>query len=171
MVQTPAISVEDIDLAGDISLWDVMRAALRAKEARPNASLLPTILILKSHEIVARIEQSDQEARTLLVRTVAGVHKISLNWYDVLLMLYRTSLLTLQKMEGTAIILFGERTEKDQSNATVYAMKWTARQFLQPPARGAKFPQTNDSICQPFYVENEKVCWIPEVNTALQFSF
>jgi hypothetical protein len=171
MVETPAISLEDIDLAGDISLWDVMRAALRAKEAHPTASLFPTILILKSHEIVARIQQSDEEARTLLVRTVAGVHKISLNWYDVLLMLYRTSLLTLQKIEGTAVILFGERTEKDQNNATVYAMKWTARQFLQPPVRGAKFPQTNDSICQPFYVENEKVCWIPEVNTALQFSF
>jgi hypothetical protein len=85
-------------------------------------------------------------------------------------MLYRTSLLTLQKMEGTAVIFFGERTE-DTGHATLYAMKWTARQFLQQPLRGAKFPETNDCILQRFCLENEKVRWISEVSTALQFSF
>jgi hypothetical protein len=52
----------------------------------------------------------------------------------------------------------------------LYAMKWTARQFLQSPPRGAKFPETNDSISQPFYLENEKVRWLSEVNTAFLFT-
>jgi hypothetical protein len=170
MAKAPTIGVSDIQLDGEITLWAVMRATLRVKEARPSASVLPTILVLKSQEIVAEVYQSCEEPRTLLVRTVAGIRKISLNWYDVLLMLYRTSLLTLQKMEGTAVIFFGERTE-DTGHATLYAMKWTARQFLQQPLRGAKFPETNDCIFQPFCLENEKVRWISEVNTALQFSF
>ena len=50
-------------------------------------------------------------------------------------------------------------------------MKWTARQFLQQPRRGANFPETNDSIVQPFCLENEKVRWISEVSTVPQFSF
>jgi hypothetical protein len=170
MAKTPAIDVNDIDLDGAITLWDVMRAALRAKEARPSVSVLPTILVLKAQEIVAEVYQSSEEPRTLLVRTVAGIRKISLNWYDVLLMLYRTSVLTLEKMEGTAVIFFGERTD-DPEHATLCAMKWTARQFLQQPRRGAQFPETNDSIFQPFCLENEKVRWISEVDTALQFSF
>jgi hypothetical protein len=170
MAKTPTITIDEIELDGENSLWDVMRAALRAKETQPSASLLPGILILKSHEVAARVYQSGDESRTLLVRTEVGVHKISLNWYDVLLMLYRTSLLTLQKMEGTAVIFLGERTEKDAGHATVYAMKWTARQFLQSPPRHAKFPETNDSISQPFFLENEKIHWTSEVTTALQFS-
>ena len=52
----------------------------------------------------------------------------------------------------------------------ICAMKWTTRQFLQQPPRGAKLPATQDSILQPFYLENEKVCWLSEVTTALQFS-
>jgi hypothetical protein len=106
----------------------------------------------------------------LLVSTCTGIRKISLNWYDALLMLYRTALLTLQKMDGTSVILFGERTAKEADRAMLYAMKWTARQFLQPLPRGAKFPETNDSISQPFLVENEKVCWLSEADTAFQFS-
>jgi hypothetical protein len=170
MAKTPTIGFSDIELDGEITIWQVMRATLRAKEAQPSASVLPTILVLKSQEIVAEVYQSCEEPRTLLVRTVTGIHKISMNWYDVLVMLYRTSLLTLQKMEGSAVIFFGERTE-DAGNATLYAMKWTARQFLQQPPRGAKLPETNDSIFQPFCLENEKVRWISESNTALQFSF
>lgn len=165
----PTIGLSDIDLDGQITLWDVMRAALRAKEARPSASVLPTILVLRSQEIVAKVYQSSEEPRTLVVRTVAGVHKISMNWYDMLVMLYRTSLLTLQKVEGSAVIFFGERSE-EAGHATLYAMKWTARQFLQPLPRGAKFPLTNDSIFQHFCLENEKVLWTSEENTALQFS-
>src|ERR1700676_1648302 len=111
MAKTPAIGVNNIDLVGAFTLWDVMRAALRAKEARPSASVLPTILVLKVQEVVAEVYQSSDEPRTLLVRTVAGIRKISLSWYDVLLMLYRTSVLTLEKMEGTAVIFFGERTD------------------------------------------------------------
>jgi hypothetical protein len=170
MTKTLAIQAEDIELVGDASLWDVMRAALRAKEAQPCASLLPAMMILKSNEIVAKVYQSSEEPRTLLVRTCTGIRKIRLNWYDALLMLYRTALLTLQKMEGTTVIFLGERTEKDAGHAMVCAMKWTARQFLQPPPRGATFPETQDSISQLFYVDNEKVCWLSEVNTALQFS-
>ena len=131
--------------------------------------MLPTILVIKSQEIVAKVYQSCEEPRTLLICTVAGIHKISLNWYGVLLMLYRTSVMTLEKMEGTAVIFIGERAE-DAQHATLYAMKWTARQFLQQPRSGAHFPETNDSICQPFCLENEKVRWIADVNTALQFS-
>lgn len=170
MAKPAAIGVDDINLDGASTLWDVMRAALRAKEARPSASVLPTILVLKSHEIVAEVYQSSEEPRALLVRTVHGIRKISLNWYDVLLMLYRTSVLTLEKMEGTAVIFFGERTD-DPEHASLYAMKWTARQFLQQPRRGAKFPETNDSIFQPFCLENEQVRWTSDVNTALQLSF
>jgi hypothetical protein len=170
MAKSLTISISDVELSEKVTLWEIMRATLRAKEARPSASVLPTILVLKSHEIVAEIFQSCEEPRILLIRTVDGVRKISVNWYDVLLMLYRTSLLTLQKMEGTAVIFFGERTE-NAGHATLCAMKWTARQFLQQPGRGAKFPETNDSIFQPFCLENEKVRWISDVNTALQFSF
>jgi len=170
MAKTPAIRVEDIELEGDVRLWDVMHAALLAKESQPSASLLPAVLILKSNEIVAKVYQSSEEPRTLVVSTCTGIRKISLNWYDALLMLYRTAVLTLQKMEGTSVILFGERTAKEADRAMLYAMKWTARQFLEPTRRGAKFPETNDSISQPFFLENEKVRWLSEVNTAFQFS-
>jgi len=170
MAKAPSIRVEDIELDGDVRLWDVMHAALAAKESQPRASLLPAVLILKSNEIVARVYQSSEEPRTLIVSTCTGIRKISLNWYDALLMLYRTAVLTLQKMDGTSVILFGERTAKEADRAMLYAMKWTARQFLQSPPRGAKFPETNDSISQPFYLENEKVRWLSEVNTAFLFT-
>ena len=104
MAKTSTIRASDIQLDGDVTLWDVMRATLREKETRPDSSILPTILILKSQHIVAQVNQSREEPRTLLVRTAIGIRKINLNWYDVLLMLYRTSILTLQKMEGSAVI-------------------------------------------------------------------
>jgi hypothetical protein len=170
MAMSPTIEVSYIELGAKISLWDVMRVALSAKEARPSASVLPMSLVLKSQEVVAEIYQSREEPHTLLIHTVAGTHKISLNWNSVLHMLYKTSFYTLQRMEGTAVILFGERME-DAGRATVYAMKWTARQFLQQPPRGATFPETNDTIFQSLCLENERVRWISEVNTALQFSF
>jgi hypothetical protein len=170
MAKAPTTTIEAVELDAEDSLWDVLRAALRAKEAQPHASLLPGFFILKSHEIAARVYQSADESRTLLVRTAAGVHKIGLNWYDVFLMLYRTSVMTLQKIDGTAVIFVGERTEKDAGHATVYAMKWTARQFLQPPSRNSKFPETNDSISQAFFLENEKIRWTSDVITALQFT-
>jgi hypothetical protein len=170
MPKAANIRIEDLELEGDVRLWDVMRAALQAKDSAPRACLLPAVLILKSNEIVARVYQSSEEPRTLLVSTCTGIRKIGLNWYDALLMLYRTAVLTLQKVEGTSVILFGERTAKEADRAMLYAMKWTARQFLQPLPRGAKFPETNDSISQPFFVENEKVCWLSEANTAFQFS-
>jgi hypothetical protein len=170
MATIPAIGVGDIELGGETTLWDVMRATLRAKEAQPRASVSPTILVLKSHEIVAEVYQSREEPQTLLIRTVAGIRKMSLNWRDVLEMLYRASFLTLLKMEGTAVIFVGERME-DAGHATVCAMKWTSRQFLQEPPRGAKFPETNDAIFQSFRLDNEKVCWLSEASTALQFSF
>lgn len=170
MVKSPTIGATDIHLDGDATLWDVMRAALRAKEARPASGILPTMLILKSQEIVAQVYQSREEPQILLVRTAAGIRKINSNVYDVLLMLYRTSILTLQKIEGSAVIFLGERTEHAGSRV-IYAMKWTARQFRQPPPHGAHFPETNDCIFQPFCLDNEKVHWISEVNTALQFSF
>jgi hypothetical protein len=163
------IAIGGIELGTEITLWDIMHATLDAKEARPGASVLPTILVLKSQEIVAKICQSREEPRVLLIRTMAGIHKISMNWYDVLQMLYRVSFMTLQKMEGSAVIFFGERMD-DAGHATLYAMKWTARQFLQQPPRGANFPETNDSILQAFYLEDDKVRWMPEVTTALQFS-
>ena len=164
------IRVEDIEFDAEGRLWDLMHAALQAKEAQPNASFPPAVLILKSNEIVAKVYQSGEEPRTLVVRTSAGVRKISANWYDPLLMLYRTAVLTMQKMDGTSVILFGERTAKEAGRAMLYAMKWTARQFLQPPASGAQFPETNDSILQPFLLENEKVYWLSDVSTAFQFS-
>jgi len=170
MAKARTIRVEDIELDGDVRLWDVMHAALRAKESSPGASLLPAALILKSNEIVAKVYQSAEEPRTLVVSTCTGIRKISLNWYDALLMLYRTTVLTLQKMDGTSVILFGERTAKEADRAMLYALKWTARQFLQPVPRGAMFPETNDSISQPFYLENEKVRWLSEVSTACQFT-
>jgi hypothetical protein len=170
MPENPTIGVTDIELGAEITLWDVMRATLRAKEARPNASVHPAVLVLKSQEVVAEIYQSCEEPRTPLIHTVADIHKIHLNWNDVLHMLHRTSFYTLKKMKGTAVILFGERME-DSGRATVYAMKWTARQFFQQPPRGAQFPETNDTIFQRLCLENEKVHWISEVNTALQFSF
>ena len=169
MAKAPTIRVEDIELEGDVRLWDVMHAALQAKESQPNAALLPAVLIMKSNEIVAKVYQSSAEPRMLIVSTCTGVRKISLNWYDALLVLYRTTVLTLQKMEGTSVILFGERAAKEADRAMLYAMKWTARQFLQPLSRGAKFPPTNDSISQPFYLENEKVRWLSEACTAFQF--
>jgi hypothetical protein len=167
---SPAVGVSDIELDGGATLWDVMHATRRAKEARPNEPVLPTILVLKSQEIVAEVCQSSEEPRTLLVRTEGGIRKISLNWYDLLQMLYRVSFLTLQKMEGTAVVFFGERVEQS-GQATLCAMKWTARQFLQQPPSGAKFPETNDSIFQSFRLENDEVRWISDTNTALQFSF
>lgn len=152
MAKTPTITIDTIELDGNNNLWDVIRAALLAKEAKPSAPLLPGLLIFKSHEVVARVYRSGDESRTLLVRTAAGIHKIYFNWYDELLMLYRTSVITLQKMEGTAVVFLGERIEKDAGSATVYAMKWTARQFLQSPPHDATFPATNDSISQPFFL-------------------
>jgi hypothetical protein len=170
MATSPSIGISDIEIDGDAQLWDVMRGMLRAKEAQPGAAVLPTVVVLKSHEIVAEIYQSADEPRALIVRTVAGIRKISVNWYDGILMLYRTSLLTLQKMEGSAVVFFGERIE-ETGEATLYAMKWTARQFLQQPRRGAKFPETNDSLHQIFCLENEKVRWISEISSVPQFSF
>lgn len=170
MAKAATIDFDDMEFEGEITLWDVMRGMLRAKEAKPSAAVLPTMLILNSQDIVAAIYQSNEEPRALLIRTVAGIRKISINWYDVLVMLYRTSLLTLQKAEGSAVLFFGERIEKT-GQTTLCAMKWTARQFLQAPVRGAKFPETNDSILQPFCLENEKVRWISDVSTAPQFSF
>jgi hypothetical protein len=170
MATTPAIGINDIEIDGNPTLWDVMRGMSRAKEAHPTAQVLPTVLVMKSQEVVAEVYQSSEEPRALLVRTVAGIHKISLNWYDALLILYRTSLLTLEKVEGSTVVFFGERIE-ETGQATLYAMKWTARQFLQAPRRGAKFPETNDSILQPFCLENEKVRWLAEVTSVPQFSF
>ncbi len=170
MAKTPGITIDEMQLDQEVTLWEVMRAALRAKEARPSASMLPTVLVLKSQEVVAEVYQSSDEPRALLVRTVGGIRKISLNWYDVLLMLYRTSVLTLEKMEGTTVIFVGERRE-EAGRSILYAMKWTARQFLQLPRRGSNFPETNDSIVQPFCLEDEKVRWSSDVSTALQFSF
>jgi len=168
--KAPAIHTEEIEIDGEARLWDVLRAALRAKEAEPAASMLPAMLILKSNEVVATIYQSSEEPRTLLVRTCTGIRRISVNVYDALSMLYRASALTLEKMDGTAVIFLGERSAKDAGHAMICAMKWTACQFLQQPPRGANFPATQDSISQSFYLENEKVCWLSEVNTALQFS-
>ena len=167
---TPAITITEIDVDGRSTLWDVMREMLRAKEERPTAPVVPTILVLKSQEIIAEIHQSAEEPRALIVRTVAGIRTISLNWYDAFLILYRTSVLTLQKMEGSVVLLFGERIEIT-GQATLYVMKWTARQFLQQPGRGAKFPDTNDSILQTFCLENEKVRWLSEFSAVPQFSF
>jgi hypothetical protein len=166
----PAIEVEEIEVEEGSGLWDLMRAASKAKEAKPGASILPAMLILKSNEVVARIYQSKSEPRTLVVRTCTGIRRISVNVYDQFLMLYRATAMTMQKMEGTSVILLGERSAKDAGQAMIYAMKWTARQFLQPPPRGAKLPETQDSISQSFYLENEKICWLPEATTALQFS-
>ena len=166
----PTIHTEEIEVDGDARLWDVMRAALRAKEATPGAAMLPAMLILKSNEIVAKIYQSSGEPRTLLLRTCTGIRRISVNVYDGLSMLYRTSAVTLEKMDGTAVIFLGERSAKEAGQAMICAMKWTARQFLQQPPRGAKLPATQDSILQPFYLEDEKICWLSEVTTALQFS-
>jgi hypothetical protein len=170
MTMSPTIDVSHIELGAEVTLWDVMRATVLAKEARPNVPVLPATIVLKSQEVVAEIYQSCEQPHTLLIHAVTGMHKISLNWNDALHMLYKTSFYTLKKMEGTAVILFGERAE-DAGHATVYAMKWTARQFLQPLPRGARFPETNDAIFQCLCLENEKVHWISELNTALQFSF
>jgi hypothetical protein len=166
----PAIHTEEIEIDGEARLWDVLRAALRAKEAEPGASMPPAMLILRSNEVVATVYQSSEEPRTLLVRTCTGIRKSTVNVYDGLLMLYRTSAMTLQKMDGTAVIFLGERSAKDAGHAMICAMKWTARQFLQQPPRGSRLPETHDSISQPYYLENEKVCWLSEVTTALQFS-
>jgi hypothetical protein len=166
----PAIEVEEIEVDGNGKLWDVMHAASKAKEAKPGASLLPAMLILRSNEVVAKIYQSKEEPHTLLVRTCTGMHRISWNLYDQLLMLYRAAAMTMQKMEGTSVILLGERSAKEAGQAMIYAMKWTARQFLQTPRGDAKLPETQDSIAQPFYLENEKVRWLSETTAALQLS-
>jgi hypothetical protein len=170
MATTPAIEVEDIELDGDTNLWDVMRAASRAKEAHPDASLLPAMRILKSNEVVATVYQSSEEPRTLVVRSRAGLRKVSANWCDSLIMLYRTTLLTLQQMEGTTVIFLGERACEDAGRAMICAMKWTARQFAQQPARGALFPETRDSISQLFCLDDSRICWLSETTAALQFS-
>ena len=75
MAKTPGITIDDIELDQEVTLWEVMRAALRAKEARPSASLLPTVLVLKSQEVVAEVYQSSDEPRALLVRTVGAFAK------------------------------------------------------------------------------------------------
>ncbi len=165
-----AIHTEEIEIDGEARLWDVLRAALRAKEAEPQASMLPAMVILKSNEVVAKVYQSSEEPRTLLVRTCTGIRRVSINVYDALSMLYRASAVTLEKMDGTAVIFLGERSAKDAGQAMICAMKWTARQFLQQPLRGAKLPATQDSISQPYYVENDQIRWLSEITTALQFS-
>jgi hypothetical protein len=170
MAENQAIAPEKIELDGDVALWNFLRAALRAKEAQPDASLLPMIRILKSNEIVATIYESSSEPRTLLLRDRMGVRKIPLNWCDSLSMLYRTALLTLQKMDGTAVVFLGERAVNETGRAMICAVKWTARQFLQRPPRGAIFPETQDAISQPFYLEDAKICWQSETTSALQFS-
>ncbi len=162
MAKVPIIRVQDIELDGDVRLWDVMRAALRAKESAPQASLMPAVLILKSNEIIAKVYQSSEEPRTLLVSTCMGIRKISLNWYDALLMLYRTSVLTLQKMEGTSVILFGERTAKEADRSILYAMKWTARQFLQPLARVRNFPKPTIRSRNPSFSRMRKFAGCPK---------
>ena len=101
----PAIEVEEIEVDGDGRLWDVLRAASRIKEAKPCASILPAMLILRSNEVIAKIYQSKDEPRTLLVRTCTGMRRISVNVYDQFLMLYRTTAMTMQKMEGTSVIM------------------------------------------------------------------
>lgn len=169
MAEGPAIVAEDIELGGEARLWDVMRAALRAKEGRPSASLLPAMLILKADEIVAKVYQGEDPG-TLFVRSCTGVRRITFKWYDALLMLYRTAAMILEKVEGTAVIFLGERAPQEADHAMICAMKWTARQFLQQPPRGAKFPETRDSIGQAFYLDDNKVCWLPETDTALQFT-
>ena len=164
-----AIEAPEIEVEGDARLWDVLRAALKAKEAKPNASILPAMLILRSNEVVARVYQSKDEPRTLLVRTCTGIRRISVNVYDQFLMLYRASAITLQKVEGTSVIFLGERSAKEAGQAMICAMKWTTRQFLQQPPKGS-LPETQDSILQPFYLNNGEICWLSEVTTALQFS-
>jgi hypothetical protein len=169
MTNNPTIRTENLPLDGDAKLWDVMDAALRAKEAQPNAALSPAMLVLRSSEIIAMVYQSSDEPRTLLVRSCTGVRKISLGWYNALAMMYRTAVLTMQQMEGTAVIFLGERADGDAGRAVICAMKWTARQFMQQPPRGATFPQTQDCISQFFYLDDQKVRWLPEASTALQF--
>jgi hypothetical protein len=168
MTNTPTIRTENLPLDGDAKLWDVMDAALRAKEAQPNAALSPAMLILKSSEIVAMVYESGEE-RALLVRSCTGIRKINARWYNRLAMMYRAAVLTMQQMEGTAVIFLGERADGDAGRAVICAMKWTARQFLQQPPRGATFPQTQDSISQFFYLDDQKVRWSSEATTALQF--
>jgi hypothetical protein len=162
--------MEEINMEGANTLWDLMRAALHAKEGNPAAQLSPTVLVLKSQEIVATVSHSDAEPQVLLVHTQTGTHRIGLvNRDDLMRMLYRTASMILNKVEGSAVVLLGERADLGIGHAAVCAMKWTARQFLQPAPKGATFPATNDSIAQPFDVENERVCWISDVNTGLRF--
>lgn len=172
MARTRTVKIDQLNLEGASTLWDLMRAALSAKEKNPDARIPPTVLVMKSQEIVARLSHSDEEPQVLLVQTETGVHKVSfVKRDDVIRMLYRTASLILNKVEGSAVVLLGERADLGIGHAAVCAMKWTARQFLQPAPKGATFPATNDSIAQPFDVENEKICWISDVNTALQFSW
>ena len=167
MPRTRAIRIEGIELGA--RLWDVEQAAIRMKESHPKVPLRPTLLILKCNEIVAEIYESREESRALVVHTRLGFRKIDLAWHDCLSMLYRTAVLMLQKTEGTTVIFFGEDTQKNEEHGMVCAMKWTARQFLQPPRPGAQFPETQDSIFQSFCLENERVRWLSEANTAQQF--
>jgi hypothetical protein len=169
MPRTRTIRIDGIE-QGD-RLWDVERAAIRMKEIHPKVPLRPTMLILKCDEIVAEIYESRDESRALVVHTRLGFRKIDLAWHDCLSMLYRTAVLMLQKTEGTAVIFFGEHTQISEGHGIVCAMKWTARQFLQPPPLGVQFPETQDSILQPFCIENERVRWLSEANTAQQFVF
>jgi hypothetical protein len=172
MTASSSVIADDLHLEGASSLWELMRVALRVKEENPRVRLLPTVLVLKSQAIVAKLCRSEKEPHVLLVHTGTGIRKISLvNCDDAIRMLYRTTLLMLEKVEGSAVVLLGERADLGIGHAAVCAMKWTARQFLQPAPAGATFPETNDSIAQPFDVEDEKVCWMPEVNTALQFAW
>lgn len=172
MATMEKVMLEEIDREGGSTLWDLMHAALHAKEKNPARKLPPTVLVLKSNEIVARLCRSEEEPQVLLVHTEMGVHRIGfVNRDDLIRMLYRTASMLLKKFEGSAVVLLGERADLGIGHAAVCAMKWTARQFLQPVPKGATFPATNDSIAQPFDVENERVCWMPDVNTALQFSW
>ena len=172
MAIAKTMKTADINIEGASTLWDLMRAALKAKEKNPDAKLTPTILVMKSQEIVAKVCRSAEEPQVLLVHTETGVHRIGfVNRDDLIRMLYRTTAMILGKVEGSAVVLLGERADLGIGHAAVCAMKWTARQFLQPAPKGATFPVTNDSIAQPFDVENERVCWLSDVNTALQFSW
>jgi hypothetical protein len=170
MASTPAIEVEEIKPDDDANLWDVMRAASRVKEAKPNAPLLPSMRILKFHDVVATVYQSSEEPRTLLVRSRAGLHKVTANWCDLLIMLYRTVLLMLQQMGGTSVIFLGERPCGEAGRAMICAMRWSAHQFTQQPSPGSFFPETRDSISRVFCLHDSRICWLSEATAALQFS-
>src|SRR5580658_4435765 len=108
MAKTIGIEVQDIELEAEPRLWDVMNAVLHAKEAQPGASLLPGMLIFKSGFVVAKIYQSREEPRTLRVLTSTGMRQVGINWHDTLSLLYRTTVLNLQKLEGASVIFLAE---------------------------------------------------------------